>query len=37
MKVLRQLLLLAGLTVLGFAIYVLMFWAGVRWSRADRR
>jgi hypothetical protein len=29
MKVLRQLLLLAGLTVLGFAIYVLMFWAGV--------
>ena len=29
MTVLRQLLLLAGLTLLGFAIYVLLFWAGV--------
>lgn len=29
MTIVRQLLLLAGLTVLGFAIYVLLFWAGV--------
>ena len=29
MTVLRQLLLLAGLTLLGFAIYVLLFWVGV--------
>ncbi|NUQ17815.1 MAG: hypothetical protein HOP95_05075 [Sphingomonas sp.] len=29
MTVLRQILILAGLTVLGFAIYVLLFWVGV--------
>jgi len=29
MRILRQLLLLVGLTFLGFAIYVLLFWAGV--------
>lgn len=29
MTIVRQLLLLAGLTLLGFAIYVLLFWAGV--------
>jgi hypothetical protein len=29
MGMLRQLALLAGLTLLGFAIYVLLFWAGV--------
>ena len=32
MTVLRQILLLAGLTILGFAIYVLLFWAGVAGS-----
>lgn len=29
MRVLRQFLLLAALTLVGFAIYVLLFWAGV--------
>lgn len=29
MTALRQILLLAGLTITGFAVYVLLFWAGV--------
>jgi len=29
MRIVRQCLLLAGLTLVGFAIYVLLFWAGV--------
>jgi len=29
MTILRQLLVLAGLTLVGFAIYVLLFWAGI--------